>query len=431
MANTYLNPNELYPLAASGNTVYGSTGNEVVTLLAGSFGSTFDQNVERLVLSGNSGAYTFKQTGNVLNVFSGATLVFKTPMQGDSNGTQVTFSDGTVDFRLVAGVMTFTLPGVASTSTYTLKEAYEVTTTPAKTEYGVLYWGYNPHLHNDSSSVNGGATGVDNQAGGNTNNLTNEGPTDGGVPASEMVGFFESLLGLPATGTDFKGVFLALLDALKTPGSSLAIATGAIVSNNTSTGTGGSVTLTVNNAGGGIAAQAQVVLAEKSLQLLHDALFDQEGNSRLYLKDVVTPAKVNEPSLTPIKLTTALNNGGTVETDVVTGAGNDLIVAGRLDLLHQAYIDAGAGTNNILEVEAKGTYAQPLLLKNIQEVRVHDLPNFYTSGTGGYLGDSSYPKVTNTGIDDSWLDLSRAVDINKLVITDGGTKLMSQPNQLP
>ena len=114
----------------------------------------------------------------------------------------------------------------------------------------------------------------------------------------------------------------------------------------------------------------------------------------------------------------SINNGGTLEQGYTT-AGDDLIVAGRLDLLHGAYIDGGAGRNT-LEVDAKGTYAQPLAVLNVQEIHVQNLPNVYNDGTGGYLGDSNYPYLGNgSGSTDSVLDLSRAVDIDRLVVTEG------------
>ena len=54
---------------------------------------------------------------------------------------------------------------------------------------------------------------------------------------------------------------------------------------------------------------------------------------------------------------------------------------------------------NTLQVDAKGTYAQPKLLKNIQEIQVQNLPNVYTvTGNSsllvdGYLGNSAYPHL--------------------------------------
>ncbi|MFT7287411.1 MAG: hypothetical protein ACI87W_001525, partial [Halieaceae bacterium] len=99
----------------------------------------------------------------------------------------------------------------------------------------------------------------------------------------------------------------------------------------------------------------------------------------------------------PIRLTTTENNDATIESGLpTTSAIGDVIIAGRLELLHQAYIDGGQGYN-ILEVDAKGTYAQPLGLININEIRIENLPNVYTTPEGqgdGYRSNSSYPELS-------------------------------------
>ena len=119
--------------------------------------------------------------------------------------------------------------------------------------------------------------------------------------------------------------------------------------------------------------------------------------------DTVIENTTTTKVLVPIVLTPTENNGGLVNggTGFKPTAGNDTIVAGRLELLHQAYIDAGAGYNT-LEVDAKGTYAQPTALLNIQQVNLNNLPNVYTTGaqgTGaGYLNNSSYPALANVNV---------------------------------
>ncbi|MBV5302652.1 MAG: hypothetical protein JZU70_00370, partial [Chlorobium sp.] len=325
----------------------------------------------------------------------------------------------------------------------------------------ITYVGYNPHLHLDTTSVNGTDTGVNNQAG-NTNNQTNEGPVDGGIPLYDL-----NAAGDPATGTDVvqKGMVsyikdltgldfieLGLIDVADTV---YGTGNAADLSNMTFTNaTTGTQTITINT-GDGTVNTAEVSISQEYFALLHDMFFDAEGNSRLYEVERKTWPKValtdqngntvkdsagaiilvdlyqyTSHGVTthtyPIVLTTEHNNGGTLETGL-TSNGDDTIVAGRLELLHQAYIDGGAG-HNILEIDAKGTYAQPAELLNIQEVRVHDLPNFYTIASGD--GNLENTAVNGTGFlnpvntasgsgDDSWIDLTRATAIEKLVVTDG------------
>lgn len=133
------------------------------------------------------------------------------------------------------------------------------------------------------------------------------------------------------------------------------------------------------------------------------------GNLTLTLKEASVGGV-----LQPIRLTTDANNGGTIEGGFTT-AGDDKIVAGRLELLHQAYIDGGEGYN-ILEVDAKGVYAQPAELINIQEVRVENLPNVYTgNGGGGYLNNSTYPGLVDPRASSS--EIISAAQFNKVAVT--------------
>lgn len=250
-----------------------------------------------------------------------------------------------------------------------------------------IYWGYNPH---DNTSASGA-------------------PADGGIPVADLLKFLTSITGLtfaelgvidPNTGNPFQNVTnLTLSNPLSS--------TGGQNANN-----GGSNQLTITYADG-TTLTTEAKLGTEYFDFLNGLLFDKNGNTRLYEK-VISSGSSGETA-PAIKLTGSVNNGGTVEQGFTT-AGDDTIVAGRLDLLHGAYIDGGAGYN-ILEVDAKGQYAQPLQLLNIQEVRVNDLPNFYTDASG----NDHYPDLTNQldpTNNDSWLDLSRATAIKRLVVTD-------------
>jgi hypothetical protein len=181
----------------------------------------------------------------------------------------------------------------------------------------------------------------------------------------------------------------------------------------------------------GTVAEAVVSLTQEQFEYLNGLLFDANGNSRLFEKevaymvdsgfddadgnDILVPAVIEGGTLItdyPIILTPTQNNGGTEEIGK-TSAADDFIVAGRLDLLHGAYIDGGEG-NNTLEIDAKGYYAQPKELLNIQTINIQNLPNVYTDVSG----DSTYPDLSGDGSNDSTIDLSRAVDLEKLTITE-------------
>lgn len=115
-AKIYLSANDSFIISNSGATVFGGTGNEVVTLGAGVSGVILDKNIERVALAGDSSNYSFKQTGNKLNVYNIADsrLLASAPLQGDAGGTQFKFSNGVFDAKLSAGVMSL---GGATVST--------------------------------------------------------------------------------------------------------------------------------------------------------------------------------------------------------------------------------------------------------------------------------------------------------------------------
>ena len=221
---------------------------------------------------------------------------------------------------------------------------------------------------------------------------------------------------------------------------------------------GGFMSISYENNAGEI-AQAEVDLGALYEGLVRDLIFDENGNSRLFEAEVAATtlwidaagtsgyptatitvnnvqydnvvvdaqgnpieitamsngtAAVTTTVTTPIILTTDVNNGGTEENGY-TSAADDTIVAGRLDLLHGAYIDAGAGENT-LEIDAKGYFAQPKELLNIQTINVENLANVYTDANG----NSIYPTIQDAAaITDSIIDLSRADELTSLTITEG------------
>jgi hypothetical protein len=119
MAKVYLDANESFTVVNNNISVYGTTGNEKVTIGAGVTGAIIDQNTEALVFSGSASTYSFMQAGNKIRVYdaSGTTLLVTIPVQGDADGTVFTFSDGTVSAILSAGVMTLGGLAVGSTAT--------------------------------------------------------------------------------------------------------------------------------------------------------------------------------------------------------------------------------------------------------------------------------------------------------------------------
>lgn len=116
MAKVYLEAGDNFVLSSAA-TVYGSTGTEKLVINSGVTGVIADPNIERVDLAGASTGYTFQQAGNQLKVFSGTSLVATIPVQEDANGTQVVFSNGSVEVKVGATGMTLggaTVPSTAA-----------------------------------------------------------------------------------------------------------------------------------------------------------------------------------------------------------------------------------------------------------------------------------------------------------------------------
>lgn len=281
---------------------------------------------------------------------------------------------------------------ITSGSTFTLKEVPMIPGVDGTPPDTVVYWGYNPD----------GETGNESH------------PSDGGIPVADLLSFLTTITGLD----------LAELGLIDDDGigpfdnvTNLELRLGDVEGNEFNANGNGQLTISFAD---GSSKNAEVDLGQAYFAFLNDLLFDSAGNSRLFEKEVEgTGTSGTYDEYPAIKLTPAANNGGTVEIGVTT-AGDDTIVAGRLELLHGAYIDGGLGYNT-LEVDAKGVFAQPLQLLNIQEVRVENLPNVYTYEDGDTIGDD-YPYWDDSEIDpaylNSMLDLSRATSIERLVVTE-------------
>ncbi|SDE30786.1 DUF4214 domain-containing protein [Desulfuromonas thiophila] len=300
---------------------------------------------------------------------------------------------------------------IAPNHTFTLTESV-VEGEEAVAPVTEVYWGYNPESCEDCA----------------------------GIPVSDLVSFLTTI-----TGMDL--VELGLIDAADCCPPEEAVERIQNITINDISGDSSTIEIALVD---GTTLHAEASLGADYLTFLSDLLYtyDEDGNitgTRLFEKVVVSGSEATDDSTQAIILTPTVNNGGTWEAGYTTND-DDTIVAGRLELLHGAYIDAGAGYN-VLEIDAKGVYAQPVELLNIQEVRIENLPNVYTteqrlytwynedgecesgyclpygvmevSGSPSLVTVSSYPEVTGDGQPNSIIDLSRATSIEKLVISEG------------
>lgn len=118
MADLYLSSGENVAGVTFGGNVFGSTGTETVTYTNDATGIVIDQNVEQVRLTGATSSYTFQQAGNQLLIFTGATQVARVTLQNDTNGTLISFANGTVEARVSAAGLTLggtTVPANAPT----------------------------------------------------------------------------------------------------------------------------------------------------------------------------------------------------------------------------------------------------------------------------------------------------------------------------
>lgn len=128
MARVYLESTDTsFVVASSNTTIYGASGDQVITISSGVTGVAFDQNAERVAFGGASSDYKYAQAGNQILVYSSSgVLIASIPTQGDSDGTRLTFTNGTANAILTSGVMK--LGGTTITGTSTTPAAATPTT---------------------------------------------------------------------------------------------------------------------------------------------------------------------------------------------------------------------------------------------------------------------------------------------------------------
>lgn len=110
MAKTFLDAGDTFTFSESNNIVFGSRGSETVKVAAGVTNLIVDANVEQVQLTNSLANYKFKQSGNVLQIYSSANaLIASIGVQDDSDGTPLAFSDNTIKATFAASAAGFGL----------------------------------------------------------------------------------------------------------------------------------------------------------------------------------------------------------------------------------------------------------------------------------------------------------------------------------
>lgn len=158
MTNIYLSSGVNFILNNSDVTVFGTGGanNEVITVGTGVIGLRVDQNVERIAFSGASSAFTYQQQGISLVAYSGTSVVATIPLQADANGTQLTFTNGTVNVTVGASGMRF--GGAAVPAGLTSAQAAAVTPTTIDSTVASTTSSTTPTAPSTGSSIDNGST---------------------------------------------------------------------------------------------------------------------------------------------------------------------------------------------------------------------------------------------------------------------------------
>lgn len=106
VADLYLEAGDILNGLTFGGRVFGTAGSETVTYAAGTTGIVIDQNVDEVRFVESSSALTFQQQGNQLVIFRGTDEVARIGLQGDLNGTLITFPTGRYEAKVSAAGMT-------------------------------------------------------------------------------------------------------------------------------------------------------------------------------------------------------------------------------------------------------------------------------------------------------------------------------------
>jgi hypothetical protein len=103
-SNVYLTADDPITIGNDGLHIFGSKGNETVTLTQSAKNIGLDANIEHLVFQKNESDYTFAQSGNAIAIYDSSATSLITTIPVQDNGTLFTFNDVaiTANFSMTA-----------------------------------------------------------------------------------------------------------------------------------------------------------------------------------------------------------------------------------------------------------------------------------------------------------------------------------------
>ncbi len=157
-----LNAGQNYTLSQSGVTIYGNVGNETVTLVAGDHNESIDSHVEKVVLPAQASSYSWTtQSGNISLYDASHTLVATIGVERTVSGTNLTFSDQTLNVQISSGgISVFNAAGqvvqsgsLGSSTSSTPTSSKPSSTTPSSSS-GTAVSPSNPSSPSSSNTTN-------------------------------------------------------------------------------------------------------------------------------------------------------------------------------------------------------------------------------------------------------------------------------------
>ena len=154
MAKVFLEANDSFTIGSS-SQIFGADGTEAVFIYSNTTGIKIDQNIERVdFLDAKLVDFKFQQSGNQLNIFNmDNILVAIVPLQMDENGTEIEFSNASLNAKLNKGVIYLGGNIIQSSSPQSITSTTNINITNTKSNLSNTNYGLGDISTLDSTGV--------------------------------------------------------------------------------------------------------------------------------------------------------------------------------------------------------------------------------------------------------------------------------------